>query len=731
MQQSYSNTQLPTTASQQTSGGGASWSNPNNILADDGSDATLGYFSGGDFGAAITGSDFEFPSLPDTAVIDGISLYIDGSQTGCYGTISIGITDSDTVDLGGLSGDYGGPTDLWGLDEITIADLEDIAVTVDTGDVSGGDGIASIDYMTVTIYYHIEVDNTDSDVPTRVDYKVFSRAGTFLGLLPNVTSDLAFPEDKNSAGTSIIISCGKKADNPTTVTPLLTEAGEEITTEDDETILTTSTDLQVVQGSSPDEAMFKNSNRVKAYLYNKYYPNGKLMFSGQINRVRFKYGSGDALVNLTVYSDGLDMNNFIARGYPFSYTNDVVQSSYNTSLLVSFDSSKLGGWYTLGQSWKTGAGVDTLGALTLKLKGTADVTIKVYDSPNGNLIGSTTRSVSSGSPTDFQFAFPELINVEPETEYFYAIWLPAGQSIRVYLYTPSIYSDGQAYSSTYSGGSGGGSFVIGNSDFYFYTKSGVPTTTATYTADDPVTDMASGILQDYNDRGGYITERDFEATGLSLSYTFVVSFIYDAIQKILELCPSGYYAYVDVGTAEIDIKQTSETADFLVTKGKHISELTIDMTIEQVKNYLLLTGGDAGGGTNLYRDYKDSVSTSNYGVRTTPKSDNRVTVTETADAIGDTFIAENSEEIQETTLTVLNEDIDITLLTPGKTVGFRNYGNFIDSLVLQIVRREANYSKGFATLILGRMPIRMTDEVQKINREVLNEQTIDNPTAPS
>lgn len=733
MDQSYSSTKLPTAASQVTSGDGASWLNPSNITADDGSSSTLTYTTGGDFGAGITGTDFDFQQLPDSAVIDGIEVYIDGSQTGCYGTIALNITDTDTKDLGTLSGSYGGTTDLWGLDVIDPADIANIELTVTTGDVSGGDGIASINYVSITIYWHIELAEVPTDIDTRVVYKIYSNKGKYLGELPNVSSKFGFAQDINSAGTSITVTCGSFVNNEVTTAPLLDENGDIITTEDDLPILTTNTELQVLPGNSVDDAIFKNGNRVKIWLYNQYYPNGKLEFSGQINRVSFRYGGGDATVKLTIYSDGLDLNNYVARGYPFSYTLDVSQTSNNTTAITSQEGGKGTGWNRYGQTWKTGAGVTTLGSIRLRLVGTATVTLSVYDAPNGNLLGTVTKSLKLAAATEVQFDFPSLIDVTELTEYFYSLSVAPGQSITSYHSTANPYANGKMWVSTYSGGSGGASWSEvsgGTRDMYFKTYSGVPTTTTTYSTDDPVTDMAHGILLDYNDRGGLVTERNFQATGLSITYTFVVALIYDAIKKILELSPTGYYAYVDVGTAEIDILPTSTTPDFIVVKGRHINELNLDMTIEQVKNYLLLTGGETAG-VNLYRDYKNNESASNYGLRTGAKTDNRVTVTATADAIGATFIEENSQEIQETTLTVLNEHIDITQLTPGKTIGFRNFGNFIDDLVLQIVRREPNYSDGIVSLTLGRLPTRMTDEIQRINRAILNEQTINNPSSPS
>lgn len=731
MEQNYSSTKLPTVGASSAIGGASAWSNPMRITADDGSSASWGAFGGGQQ-SLITGSSFGFQQLPDNAVIDGIQVFIDGSNFSAGGDVSLNMTGQVSKAIGAFGISYGGPTDLWGKTSITKAEVAALAVGVYVYDISGGDATASIDYLSATVYWHIEMENVeDADVPTRFDYKVYSRDGAYLGLLPKVTSKFGFAQDINSAGSSIVISCGQFVKNETTASPLLTEAGDIITTENDLPIMATSTELLVTTGESPDDAIFKNSNRVKVWMYNRYYPNGKLMFSGQINRVEFKYGSADPTVKLTVYSDGLDLNNFIARGYPFAYTQDAFQPNYATGITATFYGGFKGaGWTTFGQTWKVGGAVNNLGAISLSLKGTANVTVSVYDNPNGNLLGSTTQAVNNGAQTETQFAFSNLIPVTPGGTYFFAIWLEPGQSIIVYCENPGTYADGQAYQSDYAGGSGGGSFLIGTADLYFKTFSGLPTTTTTYSTDDPVTEMAHGILLDYNSRGGYITERDFEATGLSLTYTFVVATILDALKKIIELCPAGYYSYIDLGTAEIDIKQISDTADFTVVRGRHITELNLALTIEQVKNYLLLSGGPTAG-VNLYREYTDASSASAYGIRTATKSDNRITLAATADAIGDSFTEENASELQETTLIVKDENVDITQFTPGVTIGFKNFGNFIDDMVLQVVRREPNFSDGIAVLTLGRLPVRMNDEVQRLSRELLNEQTLANPSAPS
>lgn len=705
----------------------ASWTDPNNITLDDGSDATIGFFAGFQFGDDLVSSQYGF-SIPDAAIIDGIEVNIDGSNSGCWGTIIL--SPGGFKDAGAVNGSYGGPTDLWGLTSIDPSVVNDSAfgVSVFLADLSGGDGYATVDYITITVYYHLDISTPPADVPTRVAYKVYSRDNKYLGELPNVVSRLGFTQDKGSAGSSLDISCAKDLRNITEVDPLMAEDGSDLLTEDDLIIYAEYTDLLVVTGDSEDDALFKNSNRIKAWLYNYWWPNGKLMFSGQVNRIDFSYGKQSDYANLKVFSDGYDLSNFIARGYPFSYTNDVSQTTQN-----GYATASQGGvgpeWVRYGQTWQVGGGVTNVGAITLKLRGSAAVTLSIYDGIGGSLIGSVTQSVAAASGgTDITFEFPQLLEVTPGETYFMVVSVGPGQSIGIFRNTSNVYANGKRYESIFAGG-GGGAYNEISGDFYFVTKSGVPTTTTTYSSDDPVTEMMAGILTDYNNRGGYITERDFDATGLSLTYTFNSATIFDALKKVIELSPAEYYSYIDLGTAEMDILPTSTAPDFYVVKGKDINELDIGLTIEQVKNYLLFSGGDTGGGVNLYRDYQDSASASNFGLRTVPQTDNRVTLAATANAIGETFIEENAAESQETSITVLNESIDITLLTPGKTVGFKNFGNFIDQLVLQIVRRE--YNPDSVTLTLGRLPATLSAEVQRINRDLLNEQTVANPSSPS
>ena len=712
----------PTAAS---TGGLFPWSNPSRITTDDGSNATIA--PGGSSSGFITGSTFGF-NLPDFAVVDGISVLVDGSQTSATSTMEIGITGASTK-TAVFAGATGGTTDLWGLPSIAISDLANIAVKINTTTIGAG-GTAAIDYISVTVYWHIQLPNVETEVPTTTAYKVYSRNGSFLGELPNVTSKLNFSQDINTAGSTMTTICGIRLENPVTVSPLLTEAGDPILTEAGAVITTASTEILVAPGASLDSAIFKNGNRVKAWVYNKYYPNGKLIFSGQINKVQFQYGGGSA-VTITVFSDGFDMANYLLKpSSSYSYTDDVTQNTQNASSTITLTTAGVKETIInrlfLGQTFTTGA-IARLGAVKLLLEGSAEVQISLYSAVDGSYLGGGSKFVSNASPIITQLPFTLPINVLAATSYFFTVSVPNNSFMKVFRTTANPYAPGEAFQITTSSG-----WTALGGDLYFITQSASGgNTTTTFTADDPVAEMASAGLQDYNALGGYINQRNFTATGLSLTYTFVSLTIFNFLIKILDLSPTGYYMDIDLGTAEIDIKPVSITPDFTVVQGREINSLTLVLSIEQVVNYLPFVGGDTGGGDNLFREYADNDSVDNYGLRTNFQTDNRVTLTATADAIGETFIEENAQETQETSLTVLNDLIDISLLTNGKTIGFKNYGNFIDNLVLRIVRREPNFSDGTVTLTLGRLPIRMNDELQRLNRQLLNQQTIDNPSSPS
>lgn len=737
-----------TTATTNGTGLDSQWANPANIFADDGNNATSSFFNTIFQTQELNGATFGF-NIPTQSVIDGIKLEMEVPSSNRWDTSAgymrlkkagsvVGSNKAGSATVAPNVYTFGGATDLWGT---TWTAAEVNASNFGFGAVFGmtsspNDFAIAIDYVRITIYWHYSVDVSPADVPKRYLYKVFND-NRYLGNLPNVTSKFGYALDINSAGSSISIECGVSAD--TAALPgdrLVTEAGDPITTESSEYIYTEGQPPIISAGDAVDPTIIQNGNRVEVWEYSYYYPNGKRMFKGQINRIEAGFGGADNrtnanIIRLLLLSDGLDLDNYIARGAPFSYTADVTQNTQNGSVTVS--QAGIGAaWERYGQTWLVGAGVTNLGALSLMLNGAADVTITAYAGIGGSAVGSVTQSVNTaGVPTVVQFGLASLTDIAPGNSYFFAISVAAGQSVTVYYSSSNPYANGKMYYSSYGGGSGGGGYnEVVNGDLYFITYSGLPTTSATYTSKDPTTEMFKPIIDDYRLRGGVLNYATgtVDATGLSLTATFNTETIFDSMRKVLSLAPSGFYFTVDLGTDTIYFKNTLTTATYKLIKGRHLNKINLVMSIENVKNDLLFSGAETAG-VNLYTEYVDRTSQSNYGKRLERKSDNRVSIQATADAIGESFIDENANEYYETTVTVLDRTMDITLFKPGDTVGLRGFGSFVDRQTMQIVRVE--YTPEAVNLTLGNMPKRFSNEFENTIRGLLAQQTVANPSTPS
>jgi hypothetical protein len=290
------------------------------------------------------------------------------------------------------------------------------------------------------------------------------------------------------------------------------------------------------------------------------------------------------------------------------------------------------------------------------------------------------------------------------------------------------------YNATYSGGSGGGGYSAITGDLYFETFSGTGTTTGTYTSVDPTTGMVVPLMNDYIARGGNITytSSSIQSTGLAITYQFNTNTTYEGLQAGLSVSPNGFYYTVDLGTDLLTFRQASSTADIVLTKGLHIDKMTLIATTEQIVNSVYFTGGIISSGppaVNLYSQYYNAKSIALYGPHLDRPTNNLVTDQPTADAIGTSEISEMKNEQYQTTVTVLDHTMDISSIKNGMTVGFNGFGNFVDSLIMEIVRID--YTPEEATLTLGILPKKIHQAVEQVVRGVIGLNTVNNPDSPS
>lgn len=253
------------------------------------------------------------------------------------------------------------------------------------------------------------------------------------------------------------------------------------------------------------------------------------------------------------------------------------------------------------------------------------------------------------------------------------------------------------------------------------------TTTVTFTTTELAT-IFKTILDNYPGAITY-TGGSVDNTGVSLTVKFVTNTILEGIQTVLDLAPSDWYYYVDVGTGVAYFKQTATTATHTFVRGRHLHDLKISTSIEELVNTFYFTGGDTGGGSNLFQFYRDDTSVAQYGSGLDRRTDNRVTLTATADAYSNGVINKYKDEIHHTVIQIPSEVYDIASIKPGDTVGFSGFSSYVDNLILQVVRLDYQPTK--VRLEVGDLPIRQSSAFEKVRRDLISFQVINNPTSPS
>ena len=586
-----------------------------------------------------------------------------------------------------------------------------------------------------------------SQIPTQHIYKI-SRDGTYLGELENVTSEFGYQHEINTVMVSLNISVKNTINTAQQATePLLTESGLEIQTEDDQPLLTER--APDIVGNTSGSALIRNNNDIEVVEISRDHPNGKVVFEGFISKWRARIGGSDD-IQITCLSYGHELKNYLAQS---NATADQSQPATNNAvrLAKTVDFGATLEWEKAGQAFTTGASVTNVSAVKVKLGTNPDglgqeITLTLWPSvaaanASSGALGSVTQYVGAAAATEYTFTFASPISVTPSSTYFFTVETQ-GMSLTnpgVYIsYQTGIYAVNKMYFASYAGGSGGGSYVatpIGSisseSALYFTTYS------TTGAVNDPhlsqeLSSIIEQVMDSYVSRGGAVTytPSSIDSTGVTASLTFKLNTLEEVLDKVLNIAPANWYYYVSPQDSILHFHQASATADYIFVLGRDVIELDIEATIEKLKNIVYFTGGDTGGGQNLLVTGTDTASI-NSGDRVGLErlADNRVTVVSTGEQIVSSFLDENAEEKYITSVTVTRGRTDLTLVMPGKTIGFAGYGTFIDNLVLPVV--AVDRKRDTLKLNVGILPKRVAADLEEAKEEVLEVQTVDNPDEPA
>lgn len=277
-------------------------------------------------------------------------------------------------------------------------------------------------------------------------------------------------------------------------------------------------------------------------------------------------------------------------------------------------------------------------------------------------------------------------------------------------------------------------------------------TEVVYSSQDPSV-IFKDIIDKYNSTIDY-TASSVETSGTTVSYTFTFITYLEAIKKTLELCPAYWYWYIDANNAIYLSSTNFDTVNHKLYLGKEVSEITAKKSIDELKNIVYFKGG---GSPPLYKKYERTSSQTAYGIREEQISDERVTVTATAQIIADKFLDEKDHPISIVSIKIFDDSMDtskgydIESLKPGQMIqifhpNFETKVTLWDvalwdvdfwdfdirySLGLPMQIRKINYNYDYAILELTTKAEDIAFRIEDINRnlDVVRSEGI--PSAPT
>ncbi len=585
-------------------------------------------------------------------------------------------------------------------------------------------------------------------------YKVRSPSGDYLGDWRDVASDPNYKQDINNIIGSMPLSFSR---NDLSIEPkveaLLNEDDAPLTNEDDSTFLIDVTPVSALgEGTNLDtnydvevdsiygqfEALLNEDDTPilnedgSTILVEEGYPLGRPIFRGYVPRWELPLSGVGISAEIRSYSQ--DLANLILE------TSDTPYLTYNTLMgdSIGIEGGGPTDYTALGQTFVTAldktyskvrlnayAGWYADVECTVTIRGGTPV------APTGITYGSGTAIVNRNTPTEYvDVIFDTPITLVAGTYYFdfstnYA--KTGGNS--TYPLNFLLASGNTNGSLRYKLGKFGAWTTYSTYDIAYVLYEAGQDTTVPFLSKDPSVILRSIVDFAYG-RGMRInySEDSIVDTGTTVSYTFRGQTIKEAIEKVLELCPAGWYYYYDFGTDTIYLKERSSTPDRWLRKGQTVVDGKIIKTIEQVVNDVLFTGG---GDPALYtrdQDFTNVGTTTRRGLK--KLSDNRVTVEATAHILADSEINQYKDPLYAGDVTI-TEDGTFYLedVAVGEMLGFIGFGALVDAIVVQSVSKD--YKPDTMPLALTYNVPRVNKRVEDIKRNLDTLETTNNPNSPS
>jgi hypothetical protein len=463
-------------------------------------------------------------------------------------------------------------------------------------------------------------------------------------------------------------------------------------------------------------------NKVIVTCISDDHPNGVVIYTGAIESWTPNIEPGNGYVDILLMPYGADLVQFPVTDQSLTDVS-FVQSQPKT--LLNFTSSKL------AISWTTGLGVVAIGQVFMPINfiNTSSITVKIYKD-NGSNTPDNTTAVYTTTYTVNNTSVPQSVNAlipniaaSASSKYWIVADVGGGSIVPNTVYTTNDYASGNA--AYWNGASWVQSAAYGID--YLTTYTAVADTTVAYSAAD-LKESLTGLLDVYAILGGRITYSDasIDDPGVDFTYTFNSNTMLDAAQKFIDQCPAGWFWYIDPATNLFHLHPQPTTPRHTFTIGVDVEKVQLQKTKGTIVNSLFVTGGDTGGGVNLFRNYVNIPSIGRYRRRTKFYNDVNLTDSTAADAVGQKIIGQSKDPTSRAPVTVLSApDVgaDIEIINPGDLFVILGKDNTLEHLQVG----SFNYSGVKAEIDASSAPPQINATLNDTQVAVRQQQNVNNP----
>jgi hypothetical protein len=641
-----------------------------------------------------------------------------------------------------------------------------------------GDSKMYADRITMTGGSNMTVTGTINPlaVTKTYQYKVYDQAWNFLGIWDDVVSNFGYSQEINNAGAAINVTLARNSDTGTAAYDVLAnDSGDPIIGDDGSTI---AAETETLNAIGPGTNVDLNLN-VKIYEFssNTLDVAGDLVFTGYISMYTSQYGTTENTV-VSIFSYGADLDNYILMDGNNTRVPYLSQdpSAILTNALSKFNTD--GGIisYFKDANPLTDDTVDDTG------------TIVTYTF-NGNTLLEVIKKCLELAPTDW-FFYPDLatnlLYFKPRPSspkhYFYLgkhvlnlslektmegitndVLFTGGKptSLSIDRFNDvagtaltSHSGELQSVWTKHPSSATGTGFVITNANRVRPSAAGEQL----YIVNQDAGSSDYQLDVDYWVPAAGAANGDFGIAGRvdPSTFNYYLARIWNDSTVQLYKCINGTYTLLQQGTLKTALAPGQTRHMTVKFEGAQITVYVDNTAYVDIEDRSIIFGSRYGirsgtapatdtasgfhmdnfnvsllnndNATQVYKRYVDSTSIATYRRGVERVSDNRVTLESSADVIVSSMINRAKNPRYRSNITISGSTYDIRSIKLGDLVGFRNFGNYVDDVTMQVVRID--YTPDAVQLQLDTLLPSVPKRLEDIKRNLNQEQVSDNPDAP-